>query len=97
MNGPHPVSFVIHTDCLSELTLQPSDLLLELVSLVFTLHSLLLHAQQQITWKIVSTTLRSNISVTCDTLNNTRKKVKWECKIIIAIAVFKQQYIKQKN
>lgn len=49
MNGPHPVSFVIHTDCLSELTLQPSDLLLELVSLVFTLHSLLLHAQQQIT------------------------------------------------
>ena len=42
-DGPHPVSFVIHTGCLSELGLQPSDLLLELVPLMFTLHSLLLY------------------------------------------------------
>lgn len=45
MNRPHPVSFVIHTGVLSELGLQPSDLLLELISLVFTLHSLLLYTR----------------------------------------------------
>lgn len=43
----HPVSFVVHAARLPELSLQGSDLLLELVSLVFTLHSLLLDAQRQ--------------------------------------------------
>lgn len=48
MKRPHPVSFVIHAGCLSELGLQALDFLLELVSLVFTLHSLLLYAQEQV-------------------------------------------------
>lgn len=52
-NGPHPVSLIIHAGGLSELGLQASDLLLELVSLVFTLHSLLLYAQEQTMWKAV--------------------------------------------
>lgn len=43
VNRPHLMSFVIHICRQSKLDLQPSDFLLELVSLMFTLHSLLLY------------------------------------------------------
>lgn len=43
VNGSHPVSFDIHAGRLSELGLQPSDLLLELVSLMLTFNSLFLY------------------------------------------------------
>lgn len=54
------MSFVIPAACVPQLGLQASDLLLELVSLVFTLHSLLLYAEEQLKWKTMSVSLRSN-------------------------------------
>lgn len=48
VNGSHPVSFDIHAGRLSELGLQPSDLLLELVSLMLTFNSLFLFASDKI-------------------------------------------------
>lgn len=52
INEPHPLSFVIPTaltsGCLLELGFQASDLLLELISLMLTLHSLLLYVQVDI-------------------------------------------------
>lgn len=40
--GPYPVSFAIHTSCVSELSLQSADLLLEVVSFVFPFDGLFL-------------------------------------------------------
>lgn len=48
MNGLYLVSFAIHTRCLSELSLQPTDLLLELISFMFTFNGLLLQNEEQI-------------------------------------------------
>lgn len=53
VNGPHPVSFVIHAGCLFELGLQLSDLLLEFIPLMFTLHSLFLYVLRRIMFKMV--------------------------------------------
>lgn len=40
--GPYPVSFAIHTGCLSQLSLQPADLLLEIISFMFPFNGLFL-------------------------------------------------------
>lgn len=46
-NGSHLVCLVVSISCVSELGFQPADLLLELVSLMFPFHGLLLHAAKQ--------------------------------------------------
>lgn len=46
MSESHPVSFVIHIEGLSLLSLQPCYFLLELISLMFSLYSLILYGQK---------------------------------------------------